>query len=123
MDGAGHYRLADRQVFRRRLIGTGRIGLALIALSLAIGIAGYAITEQLSLVDAFLNAAMILSGMGPLHEPKTVAGKIFAGCYALYSGFAVLGIAAIVFSPVIHRLFHRFHIADTDEKPRAGDKT
>ena len=123
MEGAGHYRLADRQVFRRRLIGTGRIGLGLIALSLAIGIAGYAITEQLSLVDAFLNAAMILSGMGPLHEPKTVAGKIFAGCYALYSGFAVLGIAAIVFSPVIHRLFHRFHIADTDEKPRAGDKT
>jgi hypothetical protein len=114
----GHHPLADRQVFRRRLIGTGRIGLGLIALSLAIGIAGYAITEQLSLVDAFLNASMILSGMGPLHEPKTVAGKIFSGLYALYSGFAVLGIAAIVFSPVVHRLFHRFHIADTDEDPR-----
>jgi hypothetical protein len=114
----GHHPLADRQVFRRRLVGTGRIGLGLIALSLAIGIAGYAITEQLSLIDAFLNASMILSGMGPLHAPKTVAGKIFAACYALYSGFAVLGIAAIVFSPVMHRLFHRFHIADTDDDPR-----
>jgi hypothetical protein len=118
MMNPGHHPLADRQVFRRRLIGTGRLGLGLIAISLAIGVAGYALTEHLSLLDAFLNASMILSGMGPLHEPKTVAGKIFAGCYALYSGFAVLGIAAIVFSPVIHRLFHRFHIADTDKDPK-----
>ena len=112
------HRLASREVYHRRLIGAGRIGLALIAISLAIGIAGYAITEHLTLLDAFLNAAMILSGMGPIHEPKTVAGKVFAGLYALYSGFAVLGIAAIMFSPVVHRLFHRFHIADTDETPK-----
>ncbi|HSN21895.1 MAG TPA: hypothetical protein VLS49_14535 [Usitatibacter sp.] len=111
-------RLASPQDFRRRLIGTGSIGLALIAISLVIGIAGYATTEHLGLLDAFLNAAMILSGMGPLHEPRTAAGKLFAGFYAIYSGFAVLGIAAIMFSPVVHRLFHRFHIADTDEDPR-----
>lgn len=110
--------LASRDAYHRRLIGAGRIGLVLIAISLAIGIAGYAITEHLSLLDAFLNAAMILSGMGPIHEPKTVAGKLFAGFYALYSGFAVLGIAAIMFAPVVHRLFHRFHIADTDQDPR-----
>ena len=109
-------RLASRDVYRRRLVGAGRVGLALIAISLAIGIAGYAITEHLSLLDAFLNASMILSGMGPIHEPKTVAGKLFAGLYALYSGFAVLAIAAFMFSPVVHRLFHRFHIADTDEE-------
>jgi len=108
-------RLASRDVYHRRLIGAGRIGIGLIAISLAIGIAGYAITEHLSVLDAFLNASMILSGMGPLHEPRTVAGKLFAGFYALYSGFAVLGIAAIMFAPVVHRLFHRFHIADTDE--------
>jgi hypothetical protein len=112
-------RLASPQAFRRRLIGTGRIGLILIALSLAIGMAGYAVTEHLGIVDAFLNASMILSGMGPLHQPTTVAGKLFAGFYAIYSGFAVLGIAAIVFAPVVHRLFHRFHIADTDEDPRS----
>ena len=111
-------RLATRAVFRRRLAGTGRIGLALIAISLLIGMAGYEITEHLNLIDAFLNASMILSGMGPLYQPKTDAGKLFAGIYALYSGFAVLGIAAIVFAPVVHRLFHRFHIADTDDDPQ-----
>lgn len=117
MMNPGRHPLADPRAFRRRLIGTGKIGVGLIAVSLAIGIAGYALTEHLSFLDAFVNASMILSGMGPLHEPKTVAGKIFAGLYALYSGFAVLGIAAVVFSPVVHRLFHRFHIADTDQKP------
>ena len=111
-------RLASPQAFRRRLIGTGTVGLVLIAISLAIGIAGYAITEHLGLLDAFLNAAMILSGMGPVHDPQTVAGKLFAGFYAIYSGFAVLGIAAIVFSPVVHRLVHKFHILDSDEDPR-----
>jgi len=111
-------RLASPQVYRRRLIGAGRLGFGLIAISLAIGIAGYAITEHLSLLDAFLNASMILSGMGPIHEPKTVAGKLFAGFYALYSGFAVLGIAAIIFAPVVHRIFHRFHITDADDGPK-----
>lgn len=110
--------LASPRAFRRRLIGTGSLGLGLIVVSLAIGIAGYAITENLGFVDAFLNASMILSGMGPVHNPATTAGKLFAGFYALYSGFAVLGIAAIVFSPVVHRLFHRFHIVDTDEEAR-----
>ncbi len=111
---AHHPRLASGREFRRRLIGTGTFGLILVAVSLAIGMAGYAITEHLGFVDAFLNAAMILSGMGPLHNPETTAGKIFAGIYAIYSGFAVLGIAAIVFSPVVHRLFHRFHIRDVE---------
>ena len=112
------HRLASREAYRRRLVGAGRVGLGLIAISLAIGMAGYAITEHLGLLDSFLSASMILSGMGPIHEPQTVAGKIFAGFYALYSGFAVLGIAAIMFAPVVHRLFHRFHITDTDQDPR-----
>ena len=109
-----HVPLARPEVFRRRLITTGSIGLALVAVSLVIGIAGYAFFENLPLVDAFLNAAMILSGMGPLHNPATTAGKIFAGLYAIYCGFAVLGIAAVMFAPVVHRLFHRFHIAETE---------
>jgi hypothetical protein len=110
--------LASRAAFHRRLLTTGRFGAVVIAVSLAIGILGYRFIEGLPLVDAFLNASMILSGMGPLHNPQTTAGKIFAGCYAIYSGFAVLGIAAIIFAPVLHRLFHRFHIADTEGHAR-----
>ena len=102
----------------RRGGGDDGISLVLIAISLAIGMAGYAITEHLALLDAFLNASMILSGMGPVHNPHTAAGKLFAGLYAIYSGFAVLGIAAIMFAPVVHRLFHKFHILDTDRDPR-----
>jgi hypothetical protein len=113
-------RLASPQVFRRRLVTSGSVGLALVAISLAIGIAGYMGFEKLTLVDAFLNASMILSGMGPLHNPATTGGKIFAGLYALYSGLAVLAIAAIVFAPVIHRILHRFHIEEAqDGQPAA----
>ncbi len=111
-------RLASRRAFRRRLIGTGSVGLGMILVSLALGMAGYAITEKLSLLDAFLNASMILSGMGPVHNPHTAAGKLFAGLYAICSGFAVLGIAAVMFAPVVRRLFHKFPILDTDRDPR-----
>jgi hypothetical protein len=110
--------LSTPQRFRKRLIGAGTIGLVLVAISLAIGIVGYMVFEGLAPIDAFLNAAMILSGMGPLHNPSTTAGKLFAGLYALYCGVAVLGIAAIMFAPVVHRLFHRFRIDDVD----AADK-
>lgn len=107
--------LAPRAVHRQRVLTAGKVGLVLIAISLAIGMAGYSAFEGLGPLDAFLNAAMILSGMGPVQNPQTVAGKIFAGIYAIFSGFAVLGIAAVIFAPVVHRIFHRLHIADTDK--------
>ena len=103
-------RLAPPEVYRRRLFTSGSVGLGLIAVSLAVGICGYWGFEHLDFVDAFLNAAMILSGMGPLFNPQTTGGKLFAGFYALYSGFAVLAIAAIMFAPVLHRVMHRFHL-------------
>jgi hypothetical protein len=109
-------RLASPAVFRARLMRSGTLGLVLVLISLGVGMAGYAGFESLSLLDAFLDASMILSGMGPLHEPKTVAGKIFAGCYAIYSGFAVLAIAAVMFAPVIHRVLHRFHLEEDEKK-------
>jgi hypothetical protein len=114
--------LAPKAVHRRRLAGAGKLGLALVVGALAIGITGYMSLEGLAFVDAFLNAAMILSGMGPLHNPVSTAGKLFAGFYALFSGFAVLGIAAIVFAPIVHRIFHRLHIADTEAEERADAK-
>jgi hypothetical protein len=94
------------------------VGLVLIAISLAVGMAGYGFFEHLGFLDAFLNAAMILSGMGPVHNPETAGGKIFAGIYAIFSGFAVLGIAAVIFAPLVHRIFHKLHIADTDRDPK-----
>lgn len=112
-----HAPLASRAAHRRRVLTAAKVGLLLIAISLAIGMAGYSAFEGLGALDAFLDAAMILSGMGPVHNPQTAAGKLFAGIYAIYSGFAVLGIAAIIFAPVVHRIFHRLHIADADKDP------
>ena len=109
-----HQPLASREVFTRRVARSGAVGIVLIAVSLAIGMAGYAVFEGLGALDAFLNASMILSGMGPLHNPATDAGKLFAGLYALYSGFAVLGIAAVIIAPLVHRVLHRFHLEEKD---------
>jgi hypothetical protein len=109
-------KLASPEVFRQRLVRSGTIGFIMVVVSLVIGMAGYKWTESLGWMDAFLNASMILSGMGPVNVPQTVAGKLFAGIYALYSGFAVLAIAAVMFAPVIHRVLHRFHIEEDSEQ-------
>ena len=71
---------------------------------------GYHDLERLSWLDSFLNAAMLLGGMGPLAALQTDAGKLFAGCYALYCGLVVIAVAGIVLAPVAHRILHRFHL-------------
>ncbi len=73
---------------------------------------GYHVFEKLPWMDAFVNAAMILSGMGPVATLQTDAGKIFAGCYALFSGLALVAILGIIFAPVVHRFLHKFHLED-----------
>jgi len=103
--------------FLRRIAFNLTLGLAFIAVSLLAGMAGYAYFEGLGGVDSFLNAAMILSGMGPVAQMHTEAGKMFAGAYALYSGLAVLAAAGLVFAPVLHRLLHHFHADDKDLNP------
>jgi hypothetical protein len=121
-----HERLAPPEVFRKRLIRSGSVGTIMVVISLAVGMAGYHFLEQMDWLDAFVNASMILSGMGPLMSPGTVGGKLFAGIYAIYSGLAVLVIAAIAFAPVVHRVLHRFHIQEDEEakdaKKPAGRK-
>ena len=94
-------------------------GLGLIGLSLWGGMAGYHFYERMTWLDAFLNASMILSGMGPLAQPQTVNGKLFAGMYALYSGFVVILASGIIFAPIIHRTLHRFHI----DKPHLAHRS
>lgn len=98
-----------RAVFAQRLIGHLLAAFALLAVSLAAGMVGYVVFEKLSWIDAFLNAAMLLGGMGPVNPPQTTAGKLFAGCYALYAGLVFIVTAALVFTPIFHRLIHRFH--------------
>lgn len=90
------------------------VGFGLIGVSLFAGMAGYHCYEGMSWLDAFLNASMILSGMGPMAQPQSVNGKLFAGLYALYSGFVVMLATGIIFAPIIHRTLHRFHF---DNRP------
>ena len=93
-----------------RLFHSGIIALALIAVSLFIGMVCYHLLEDLSWIDAFLNASMLLGGMGPVNTPATFGGKLFAGLYALYCGLAVIVVAGVILAPVAHRILHKFHM-------------
>jgi hypothetical protein len=93
----------------RMLIAIG-LWTILTIVGLAIGIAGYAEFEGMSFVDSYVNAAMILSGMGPMGELKTTAGKIFAGSYAIFSGLIIVMATGFVLAPIFHRVLHRFHV-------------
>ena len=98
---------------QRQLRSLG-IGMVLVLIALLAGMVGYHRLVALSWLDSFLNASMILSGMGPIAAPTTDAGKIFAGVYALFSGIAVLAIAGVIVAPLVHRFLHRMH-ADADD--------
>lgn len=116
---ARHQPPLTRARFLRRLLAHAAFVIGLIGASLALGMSGYIVLEGLSWMDAFLNAAMLLGGMGPVHLPRTEAGKLFAGCYALYAGLAFIVAAALLVSPVLHRVLHRFH---WDESTRNEDR-
>ena len=90
----------------------------LLSFGLGIGVVGYHELEAMDWLDAFLNAAMILGGMGPVDQLHTEAGKLFAGLYALFSGLVFLVAAGLFFSPLVHRLLHKFHFEaeDTDKQ-------
>jgi hypothetical protein len=100
--------------FLFRLLKSIAVAIVIISAALFAGVYGYHTLEDLSWTDAFLNAAMILGGMGPVDAMKTEAGKIFAGCYALFSGLAFIGLAGLLFMPVAHRLLHHFHYEDEE---------
>ena len=95
--------------FAQRLLAHVSVALALLVASLAIGMVGYVSLEKLSWIDAFLNSAMLLGGMGPVNLPQTTSGKLFAGLYALYAGLVFIVTAALVFTPILHRVMHHFH--------------
>ena len=95
--------------FLKRMLAHFAATLGLIIASLIFGMTGYVVFEHLTLIDAYINATMLLGGMGPVNAPVTTAGKLFAGFYALYSGLIFIVAAALIFTPVLHRLIHRFH--------------
>ena len=99
-----------RQGFLRRLLAHALLALGVLLASLGVGVMGYRVTEGMSWLDALLNASMILGGMGPVTELETVAGKLFASLYALFSGVVFLVVAGIIMAPLAHRLLHRLHL-------------
>jgi hypothetical protein len=104
--------LLPRSEFARRMGRNFTAASSLIGLSLFGGMLGYHLTEDMGWVDAFANASMILSGMGPLEPLKTTGGKLFAGLYALYSGLVLILASGIVLAPVAHRMLHQFHLEE-----------
>ncbi len=110
------HQLAPRHRFALRVLRHLLISTAIIALSLIGGILGYEHYEHLALRDAFLNAAMLLGGMGPIKTDLSEAGKVFAGFYALYAGLVLIVAAGVLLAPVVHRLLHSVH-CDLDDSP------
>ncbi|MBX7202234.1 MAG: hypothetical protein IT240_00035 [Bacteroidia bacterium] len=97
-------------LFLKRMGRFSVFSLSLIALSVLAGTLGYRYFGGMSWLNSFYMASMILSGMGPIADLNSVAGKLFSSFYALYSGLAFLSISAIFFTPIVHRILHALHI-------------
>jgi hypothetical protein len=106
--------LAPRSIFIKRIIASLGVALAVIAVALTVGITGYHFISGLNWVDSFLEASMILGGMGPVNELHGDAAKIFASIYALASGLVVIVLMGIMLAPVAHRVLHKFHVDEDD---------
>jgi len=105
-----HEKLASRAHFTRRVIRHGTLAVSVVAGALFVGILGYHTIGGLGWIDSYLNAAMILGGMGPVNPLETPAAKLFAGTYALFAGLVFITISGIILAPFLHRLMHLFHL-------------
>jgi hypothetical protein len=101
--------IATTATFYQRILKNILIALFIMAVCLAIGVAGYHYTDNIPWIDAVHNASMILSGMGPVVEIKSEGGKLFSSAYALFSGVVFLSIVGFILAPAIHRIFHRLN--------------
>lgn len=106
--------LLTRGQFARRQVWYLGFSMLILAFSLGMGMVGYHAFGSLNWLDSFLNASMILTGMGPVDHLDTRAGKLFAGLYAIFSGVAFLTFVGVLFAPVYHRFLHRFHLDEKD---------
>lgn len=110
-----HERLLPTRQFVWRVVSFAGAAFLLIAVALGIGFAGYHWIAGFRPIDALLNAAMILGGMGPVGELHGRAAKLFASAYALFSGLVIIAVAGVLFTPVIHRILHHFHVDESDK--------
>ena len=108
-----HDALLPRRKFLRRQVGYAATALGVIVISLGIGVLGYHGIEHLPWIDSLLNASFILTGMGPVDPVRSVAGKLFASAYAVFSGIAFLTTIGILLTPLVHRFLHRFHVEES----------
>ncbi|HSC99196.1 MAG TPA: hypothetical protein VLI21_09860 [Casimicrobiaceae bacterium] len=108
--------LPPQHIFYTRVRRGATYAFGLVFVTLVTGIIGYRLFEHLAWLDAFHQAAMLLSGMGPVIDMTSDAGKIFDSIYALFCGVILLASTALLFAPVIHRILHRFHIEDTSDR-------
>jgi hypothetical protein len=107
-----HQPLASNKVFYRRVLWNMTISFAILLICLMIGVIGYHYFAEALWIDAFHNASMILSGMGPVIEIKNTTGKWFSSLYALFSGIVFITNIGIILAPAIHRLFHVLHVEE-----------
>jgi hypothetical protein len=111
-------RILPVHLFARRMAYFALLWLSLMAVALSVGVAGYYWIADFTLVDAVLNASMILTGMGPVSELPSTAAKLFAAAYAVFSGLVFMSLMGIFLVPIAHRMLHRFHMDDTDYEIR-----
>ncbi|MBI2721943.1 MAG: hypothetical protein HYX39_07195 [Bacteroidetes bacterium] len=103
-------------------IGRGVLfGVFLLLFSLGVGMIGFKHYIGKSWADAFINSAMLLTGMGPVDEPETDGGKIFAGIFSLYSGIIFLSIVGLMMVPIFHKYMHKLNMESEDKKKQCGD--
>ncbi|MEA3208599.1 MAG: hypothetical protein QOE70_1656 [Chthoniobacter sp.] len=116
-------RVLPLPLFLRRLVICLGIAAGMVLLGVGIGVLGYHYLADFTWIDALLNACMILTGMGPVGQLPTDAAKVFASLYALFSGLVFISVMAVLISPIMHRILHKFHIAEEDFGKRDGKKT
>jgi hypothetical protein len=108
--------LAPKNIYYKRLLNSFMIAVGFLSFSLVLGLLGYHYIGELPWIDSLVNASMILGGMGPVDVIKNNSGKVFTSIYAIYSGVSFLTAFSILIAPAFHRLLHKFHLGDDDEK-------
>ncbi|HKE82166.1 MAG TPA: hypothetical protein VKB50_00360 [Vicinamibacterales bacterium] len=111
-----HRPLLPRRKFLKRAALHVALAAVIVVIAVTIGTVGYAWLGGLPWLDAFLNASMILGGMGPVDRMETAPAKLFSALYALFSGLVFVGLMGIVLAPWVHRLLHWTHLEDTSER-------